>query len=640
VTNLPPPQPTADWLEAQRAACLQHRDKLRSIELLWGWARLASFLVAAIGWAPIRDRPEAAIPVALAGLAAFIFCVARHRRRRAAREAAERAILVVEEARTRCGGKLAVVRSHARPTDPAMPDAEIEPVIDRGRTWPLTPQELDDLDIYAPIGLFGLLNRASSTIGARRLREAIENQPLDPARIAALQSATRTLKADRPARVRLLAAAAALRNPDPQLDTLVAGIRRAAPLPRHIPAAPLRIWGAMSLLIVLFCLVRLLTGPSGASIALLLGILFVNGTIYGSLLRRILNESLAEWRLLGRVVEALTIALKETDALPPQADLGRIRESCAPAAHQLLPALSAPLYWADTGGPMHAFLNIVFFYDLHVARSLLDRVVPHRDALLDAISAFADLEVFTSLGCFADEQPVATFPDFTAETSLTIVEGLHPLIDPARSIPNSVTLTPRQHLWLITGSNMAGKSTFLRMIGLNALLAQLGSAVCAAKMTLAPLRLITDLRARDNLADNASYFMAEVRHIRRIVVPPPDPAPVLGLIDEPFRGTNSLDQSAAGIALVRHLVNSHGLYIIATHDRHMTKQPDEVQSANFHFEENLGEHGPVFDYKLHQGPARTRNALDILEREGYPTPLLDTARHWAEATLHGERPRK
>ncbi len=631
MAQLPPTQPTADWLRDHRAALEKSRDALRSNELLWGWARLATFLIAAVGWAPLRNQPAAAIATSLAGLVGFILCVRRHRRRRTARESADRAILIVEEAQTRCGGKQVVVRTTLRPADPASPTDQLAPFIDRGRAWPLTPQELDDLDIYAaPVGLFGLLNRTSSIIGARRLRDAIESQPLDQSAITVLQSAIRALLTDRAARVRILAAAAALRGPDSQLDTLVAALRAAAPLPRQIPVTGLRLWGGISLVLALIALVRFMSGGGGGSISTLVGLFVVNGTIYGWLLRRTLNPALAPWRSLWKIVDALIIALADIDSLPSAGPLERIRESCQPAARKLLPALVSPLYWADTGGLMHATLNALAFYDLHVADMLFARVVPNRVQLLTALSAFADLEVFTSLACFSDEQPDATFPDFAAETALRITDGQHPLINPSRAIPNSLTLTPRQHLWLITGSNMAGKSTFLRMIGLNALLAQMGSAVCAAKMTLSPLRLITDLRARDNLADNASYFMAEVRHIRRIVVPPADPAPVLGLIDEPFRGTNSLDQSAAGIALVRHLIRSPGVFLIATHDRHMTREPDEIQAANFHFEENLGEHGPVFDYKLHQGPAKTRNALAILERAGYPPELLKEAKTWAD----------
>jgi DNA mismatch repair ATPase MutS len=191
-------------------------------------------------------------------------------------------------------------------------------------------------------------------------------------------------------------------------------------------------------------------------------------------------------------------------------------------------------------------------------------------------------------------------------------------------------LDSASRIWIVTGSNMAGKSTFLRMVGVNSLLAQIGATPTARGMRLTPLRLISDLRARDNLAQSESYFLSEVRHLRRMIAPPAGDEPVLGLIDEPFRGTNSQDQTAASVAVVRHLLACGHLFLLATHDRHLTTLADGRAAANFHFRENLGSDGLVFDYKLHVGPATTRNALRILEHEGYPESLLHDAHAWLE----------
>ena len=116
----------------------------------------------------------------------------------------------------------------------------------------------------------------------------------------------------------------------------------------------------------------------------------------------------------------------------------------------------------------------------------------------------------------------------------------------------------------VTGPNAAGKSTFLRMVGVNVLLAQVGAAVAAREMTWSPVRLITDVRIRDDLAHNESYFLSEVRRLRRLVLDTDTNVPMLGLIDEPFRGTNSQERTAAGIALLEHLMASNHLFLIAT----------------------------------------------------------------------------
>jgi DNA mismatch repair ATPase MutS len=203
-------------------------------------------------------------------------------------------------------------------------------------------------------------------------------------------------------------------------------------------------------------------------------------------------------------------------------------------------------------------------------------------------------------------------------------------------VPNDVRLTPASRMWVITGSNMAGKSTFLRMVGVNVLLAQIGSPAVAREMTWSPLRLMTDLQARDNLAEDESYFLAEVRHLRRMVVPPEESGVLLGLIDEPFRGTNSQDQSAASVAVLRHLLRSATLVVLATHDRHLTRLDTDQAVMNFHFREDLSSAGMVFDYHLHEGPAQTRNALRVLEHEGYPPAILADAHAWLSRTVEAD----
>ena len=146
---------------------------------------------------------------------------------------------------------------------------------------------------------------------------------------------------------------------------------------------------------------------------------------------------------------------------------------------------------------------------------------------------------------------------------------------------------------------------------------------------------MTDLRARDNLSKDESYFLAEVRQLRRMVLSPADGRPVLGLIDEPFRGTNSQEQVAASLSVVEHLQGCGDFYLAATHERRLATLADEQAVKNYHFTEELKEGGLVFDYRLRPGPAQTRNALRVLEREGYPDELLNRAYRWMEKTGEG-----
>jgi DNA mismatch repair ATPase MutS len=288
---------------------------------------------------------------------------------------------------------------------------------------------------------------------------------------------------------------------------------------------------------------------------------------------------------------------------------------------------------------MHALFNAMFFYDLHVAASVLGCVVPNRERLTAGFAALADLEALLSLACFASESLTVggvSYPKFVDNKVIEIIGGKHPLIDVARVVPNDIHLTPKTRLWVVTGSNMAGKSTLLRMCGVNCLLAQIGTVVMAEAMTLCPVRLISDLQVRDNLADDESYFLAEVRHLRRMVVPESDGGHILGLMDEPFRGTNSAEQVAAALAVVEHLLKTPNFFLLATHEQQLTGLADKLDGAeNRHFQENLSAEGLVYDYRLRPGPAVTRNALRVLQREGYPRELLDRAQEWLGTAERG-----
>ena len=279
----------------------------------------------------------------------------------------------------------------------------------------------------------------------------------------------------------------------------------------------------------------------------------------------------------------------------------------------------------------HALCNALFFYDLHVADAVLKCVVPHRDTLLAGLSTLAEVEALTSLACFAWETRSGgemCYPVPGTEPRLELEAGWHPLIGPNHAVPNDVRLSEATRMWLVTGSNMAGKSTLLRMTGVNVLLAQMGTTACARALSFKPQRLITDLRVRDDLAKEESYFLAEVRQLRRLLTAPAGEGNVLGLVDEPFRGTNSEEQAAASLALVQHLLRGWDFCLLATHERRLTSLANGAPAVNYNFREDLDSEGLIFDYRVRPGPAPTRNALRVLEVEAYPQALLEQAHAW------------
>ncbi|MCP4247105.1 MAG: hypothetical protein GY778_08650 [bacterium] len=625
------PSENAAWLSGKRAALAGERDRLKTGETRWSAARLITFVAAGSIWLFVENVTLGGGAV-IVGLVVFGWTVHRHRGVRARRERADQLLVVADESMQRCGGRVVLIRSHRRPPDDGEDALLDRPILDDGPTWHLTDQERDDLDLYAgPVGIFGLVNRTSTAYGARRLRDLIERPCLSADHIRMRQQAVRWLDEHPQPRLDTMAAATTLRDRDDHLTRLVAALRQVQVAPTPGSWRVMRVWSVITLAIMVWALVQMGLGHA-AWRTVFLPLVIVNGMAYAGA-RRKLNECLDPWKRVAPAAAGyLTSARRAATDLPTDGILGRLRERfAAVVAPAALPALCNRVAWADSGGMIHALFNILFFWDLHVVRAILNRAGPHREVLLAGLNALADLEALNSLACLAYEQPVRCYPTPAEGLKYAITGGRHPLLPPDRVVANDVELGDAGRMWLITGSNMSGKSTFLRMAGVNCLLAQAGTVAVAEAMTWTPVRLITDLQVRDSLAGDESYFLAEVRHLRRMILPEASPAPLLGLIDEPFRGTNSADQGAASAALVEHLLESEHLFLIATHEQKLTELADGASARNRHFQENLREDGLVFDYLLRDGPARTRNALRILEREGYPPSVVTRARRWLEA---------
>jgi DNA mismatch repair ATPase MutS len=187
---------------------------------------------------------------------------------------------------------------------------------------------------------------------------------------------------------------------------------------------------------------------------------------------------------------------------------------------------------------------------------------------------------------------------------------------------NDFELSSLGQVVVITGSNMAGKSTFIKTIGINLCLAYAGGPVNAASLRFQPLRLHTCMRVTDSLSDGFSYFYAEVKCLKRMLqrLRAEDRYPLLYLVDEIYRGTNNRERLAGSRALVQALVGAPGVGLIATHDLELASLADSTpQVHNYHFRDHVHEGMLTFDYLLRLGPCPTTNALKIMAMEGLPT---------------------
>ncbi|HTS76205.1 MAG TPA: hypothetical protein VMG40_08380 [Bryobacteraceae bacterium] len=236
------------------------------------------------------------------------------------------------------------------------------------------------------------------------------------------------------------------------------------------------------------------------------------------------------------------------------------------------------------------------------------------------VAAIGEFEALGSLATFAYERPAAVFPDVAEEPDPVIdaVQMHHPLIAPAVSVPNDVKIGGELRLWIVSGSNMSGKSTLLRAAGLNAVLAWAGAPVTCARLRVSRLSIGASLRAVDSLADNRSRFYAEIERLRDIVNLARAGKPTLFLLDELLSGTNSHDRRIGAEALVRGLVERGAIGMVTTHDLALAAIAETLgpRAINVHFEDHI-EGGEIrFDYRLHPGVVTRSNALDLMRAVG------------------------
>jgi hypothetical protein len=236
------------------------------------------------------------------------------------------------------------------------------------------------------------------------------------------------------------------------------------------------------------------------------------------------------------------------------------------------------------------------------------------------VAAVGKFEALCSLATFAYEHPGATFPDL-AENPDPLIDAKqmhHPLIAAAVAIPNDVEIGGELRLWIVSGSNMSGKSTLLRAVGLNAVLAWAGAPVTCASLRISRLSIGASLRTVDSLADNRSRFYAEIERLRDIVNLAREGNPTLFLLDELLSGTNSHDRRIGAEHLVRGLVERGAIGMVTTHDLALADIAETLggRAINVHFEDHI-ENGEIrFDYRLRPGVVTRSNALELMRAVG------------------------
>lgn len=522
--------------------------------------------------------------------------------------------------------------------------------------------QLTDLHVFGPSSLYQYLCQARTRAGRERLAAALRTEAPQGAALALVRArhgAIRELAAH-PQTALTLASYGALLPDGQDVAPLLAalaeapwrpsGLRRAAcvMLPAvNVAACALALLGAVPLLLPggliagSFLLTWLAARRSEAVLAPLMPLAQALGAyrrIFLTLerapfasphlaaLQRVLREGAAATgpcedaaaRGCGTTAQGQAAvhgaAVREAAADTPAGAAAPGRS--ASARLRLLARLAAAVSWRRNFF-FYFLANGLFVFDF-AAGLLFERWCRREGArLAPALAVWHECEVLLSLSTLAVTQARTVFPVFLEGEAprLTATALRNPLLPEESAVANDASLTAGTTI--ITGSNMSGKTTWLRTLGMNAVLAWAGAPVCAAAFSLSPLALYTSIRVDDSLAEGMSTFYAELLRIKEMVAAERTGRPLLLLIDEIFKGTNSADRITGARAALAHLTNAHSITLVSTHDFELCDlEVPGGRVRNAHFEEQYQDGRIAFDYRLRAGRCQTTNAVYLLRLVG------------------------
>jgi DNA mismatch repair ATPase MutS len=265
-------------------------------------------------------------------------------------------------------------------------------------------------------------------------------------------------------------------------------------------------------------------------------------------------------------------------------------------------------------------LNLFFLWDIRMVIAIENWKRQNNESLEASFDVIAEFEALISLAGLAVNYPDWNFPEIDDRPGYTLSasELAHPLIDATKRIENNYELDNTFNIDIITGSNMAGKSTFLRTIGINTVLALCGAPVCAKAMQVSVITIISYMRIKDSLNESTSTFKAELDRLQMLLAAVENEPKIFFLIDEMLRGTNSVDKYLGSKAVIEQLISKKAVGMVATHDLQIaqleTKYPNYVR--NFYFDIQVKDGEMLFDYKIKHGECKTFNASLLLKQIG------------------------
>ncbi|UFH55237.1 MutS-related protein [Spirosoma sp. KNUC1025] len=485
-----------------------------------------------------------------------------------------------------------------------------------------------DLDVFGKHSLFRLLNRTHTYAGQNRLANWLK-APSSPDTIRLRQQAAAELQPQIDWRQQFEALAYLENTVGGKTDDLIKWATAAdiSPMPAYLNIARF-----LFPIITLALFIAWLTGYIAGAVVLFA--LAAHGLL--------LSRTSARAKEVSEQTFEISTALKSFQALFQQArqlkgDAIRLRsvhQALTPNNHSANEAIGQLSRLTEglnyrRNPYFYLLFGIATLWDVHYLFRLERWRQEYGPDLHRWFEALGELEALNSLAGFAYAHPVYTTPDIVDdEFMLDFTAAAHPLLPPDRSVPNSLTLSGTGQTMLITGSNMSGKSTFLRTVGANVVLALAGAVVSAERFWCSPVRVFTSMRTQDSLEESTSSFYAELKRLQTLINLTKQPAteskekdrdrlPVLYFLDEILKGTNSADRHRGAEALIRQLHQTTASGFVSTHDLELgqlTNADDFVR--NYHFQSDLLNGELMFDYKLRTGICKSFNASQLMQAIG------------------------
>lgn len=598
-------EPRAEY-DRRRDARDARAQEARRLEDRISNARLLTFVVGVgVGWLLWRIAP----PLALTPVIAFALLVAAHERARRARLRAERARAFYERGLARLDHRFAGSgNAGLRFLDETHPYAA-------------------HLDLFGEGSLYQLLCNSQTAAGQEKLASwLLDPPPSEPVedRGAAVRGPNAAVR-ERNAAVRELRPRLDLREElatiDPEVVTALESTQllawaEAPPVlkaPRLRTAARLLAAAALTALAAMFWI-------GGIPLLAVIALEIVIARVAAGRVRSVLGEIQRPVRDLRRIRAIMGRLETERFETPRLAAVHEVLGAEGqPASRQLDRLLARVDRHEWRGNLLFAPIAPLLLWSTNSAFSIEDWRLECGPHIGRWISAVGELEAFLDLATYAYEHPADPFAGLSEEAPLLDARQLgHPLLPEGARVRNDVRLDAEHRLLIVTGSNMSGKSTLLRTVGVNVVLARAGAPVCATSLRLSPLALAASIRTVDSLQEGASRFYAEVLALRRAVETAERDPPALFLLDELLHGTNSHDRRIGADGILRALLDRGAIGIATTHDLALAEIADDLapEAANMHFEFGIVDGRLEFDYRLRPGVVRTGNAIELMRSVG------------------------